>query len=150
SRGIEGRRRSMRQSTAMTVAADIADPRVFPDGLDPAFASQIERAAASLASQSVSGAEQHDALLTSDLVRALRAGNGAWLANLLRAAPSAAIARHLWRRLVAAWSEAAGKDGNAVGVTLFAMPIVIVAGQSDEGPASRIEGVLPDSARVRA
>src|SRR5262249_57720346 len=119
---------------------------VLRDGRDPAVGWQMGGGAASLASQSVSGAEQHDALLTSDLVRALRAGNGAWLADLLRAAPSAAIARHLWRRLVAAWSEAAGKDGNAVGVTLFAMPIVIVAGQPDEGPASRIEGVLPDSA----
>src|SRR5215469_4916078 len=139
----------MRQS-AMSAAADIADPRIFPDQVEEAFAVQVQRAAASLASQSISGAERYDALVTSDIARALREGRTEWLTNLTAAAPSGAIARHLWRRFVAAWDEAAASDRDTVGATLFAMPVVIVAGQSGAGPETRLEGVLPDSARLRA
>jgi len=139
----------MRQS-AMSVAGDIADPRIFPDRVDEAFAVHVERAAASLASPSISGAEQYDALVTSDIVRALRERRTEWLAGLTAAAPSRAIARHLWRRLVAAWDEAAANGPDTVSATLFAMPVVIVAGQSGAGPETRLEGVLPDSARLCA
>ena len=82
----------------MPVAADIPDPRSFPDRIEPAFAPEIDRAAASLASTSVAGADANDAALTEDLLDALRSGDAAWLAGLLAAAPSAAIARQLWRR----------------------------------------------------
>jgi len=134
----------------LTVAADVPDPRVFPERVEATFALQVDRAAASLASSSASGADQYDGLVTSDMARALSAGNGMWLAGLLGAAPSAAVARQLWRELVSAWDHATRSEQGAVGVTLFAMPIVIVAARADDGAASRLEGALPDSGRLRA
>jgi hypothetical protein len=133
----------------VTVAPDIADPRIFPSAVDPAFALQVERATASLASSSTSGADHYDALVGSDIARALSAGNGMWLAGLLAATPSATVARQLWRQLVAAWDRAAGSERGAVGIALFAMPIVIVAAQPAAGPERRLEGVLPDIERLR-
>jgi hypothetical protein len=139
----------MRQSPAMPLSFDILDPRSFPERVDPAFAREIERAAASLASTSVSGAEAQDAELTSRMICALRTGEGEWLAGLLAAAPSAAIARALRRRMIAAWDEAVA-DGSTVPAQLFALPIVIVAGKSSASAPDRIEAVLPEREAVRA
>jgi hypothetical protein len=136
--------------TTLTTATDIADPRVFPERVEAAFALHVERAAASLASSSASGAENCDALVASDMAHALNAGNAMWLAGLLAAAPSAAIARQLWRQLVSAWEQTTHSEQGAVGVTLFAMPIVIVAARADDAAPSRLEGALPDSGRLRA
>jgi hypothetical protein len=55
------------------------------------------------------------------------AGDGADLAALLDTAPSVAVARHLWRQLEAAWRDRTAADAGGVTVTLFALPIVIVA-----------------------
>lgn len=134
----------------MHVAADIPDPRSFPDRIEPAFAPQIDRAAASLASTSVTGADTNDAALTHDMLDALRSGDAAWLAGVLAAAPSAAIARQLWRRLIAAWDEASMRSDDAVAAHLFALPIVIVAGSSSATERGRIEGVLAQPERLQA
>jgi hypothetical protein len=134
----------------MIIASDIADPRSFPDRVEPLFALEVERAAASLASTSASGAEALDAALTVQMVDALRTGKGEWLANLLAAAPSAAIARALRRRMIAAWDEAVADGMAGVAAQLFALPIVIVAGKSSASAPSRIEMVLPEPERVRA
>ena len=134
----------------MPVAADIPDPRGFPDRIEPAFALQIDRAAASLASPSVVGSDASDAALTEDMLDALRSGDAAWLAGLLAAAPSAAIARQLWRRLIAAWDEALKRSDDAVAAHLFALPIVIVAGSSSATERGRIEGVLAQPERLQA
>ena len=134
----------------MVVATDIADPRSFPDRVDPAFALEIERAAASLASTSVFGAEAQDAALTAQMIDALRTGKGEWLAGLLSAAPSATIARALGRRMIAAWDEAVADGKAGVAARLFALPIVIVAGKSSAAAPERIEAVLPEPERVQA
>ena len=134
----------------MPVAADIPDPRSFPDRIEPAFAPEIDRAAASLASTSVAGADANDAALTEDLLDALRSGDAAWLAGLLAAAPSAAIARQLWRRLIVAWDEAFKRSDDAVAAHLFALPIVIVAGSASATERGRIEGVLAQPDRLQA
>jgi hypothetical protein len=133
----------------MPVAADIPDPRSFPDRIEPAFAPEIDRAAASLASTSVAGADANDAALTEDLLDALRSGDAAWLAGLLAAAPSAAIARQLWRRLIVAWDEALKRSDDAVAAHLFALPIVIVAGSASTTERGRIEGVLAQPDRLQ-
>jgi len=140
----------VRQSAAMPVAADIPDPRSFPDRIESAFARQIDRAAASLGSTSVAGADANDAALSKDMLDALRLGDAAWLAGLLAAAPSAAIARQLWRRLIAAWDEALKCNDDAVSAHLFALPIVIVAGCSIATESGRIEGVLAEPERMQA
>jgi hypothetical protein len=134
----------------MTVTANIADPRIFPERVQAVFAAQVDRATASLASSSASGADHYDALVASEMAEALSAGNATWLAGLLAAAPSAAIARQLWRQLVSAWDQATRSEHGAVGVILFAMPIVIVAARQGDGLENKLEGVLPDSGRLRA
>jgi hypothetical protein len=134
----------------MPVAADIPDPRSFPDRIEPAFAPQIDRAAASLGSTSVAAADANDAAVTEDMLDALRSGDAAWLAGLLAAAPSAPIARQLWRRLIVAWDEALKRSDDAVAAHLFALPIVIVAGSSSAAERGRIEGVLAQPERLQA
>ena len=132
------------------MAVDITDPRRFPEHADGAFAAQIELAAASLESSSTARAAEIDQRLTGDLARAIRAGDATWIEGLMAAAPSAAISRHLWRRLLVAWDEASHGDAKpGLAVTLFALPIVIVAGRSEAG-ASIVDAVLPDSGRVVA
>jgi hypothetical protein len=121
----------MRQSAAMAV--DITDPRRFPERADAAFDAQIELAASSLGSSSTARAAELDQTLTCDLVRVLRSGDASWIEGLLAAAPSAEIRRHFWRRLLVAWDDASRRVGEpGLAVTLFALPIVIVAGRSSE------------------
>jgi len=134
----------------MVIDADVADPRSFPDRVNPAFDLEIERAAASLASMSVSGADVQDTALTEKMIDAMRTGGGEWLASLLAAAPSAAIARTLQRRMIAAWDEAVADGPAGVAAQLFALPIVIVAGKSSGSAPSLIEAVITEPERVRA
>jgi hypothetical protein len=134
----------------MPPAVDIPDPRNFPDRIEPAFAPQIERAAASLGSTSVAGADVHDFALTKDMIDALGSGDAAWLSGLLAAAPSAAIARQLWRRLIAAWDDAPKHSDDALAAHFFALPIVVVAGSSSAGEPRRIDSVLADPGRLQA
>ena len=139
---------AVRQSTAVPPAVDIADPRTFPPGGAGRFAPQIERAAASLAATSVAVAAEHDRVLSTELAHALGTSDGDGLAELVAAAPSAAIARHLWRRLLIAWGEASAGASEGVGLTLFALPVVMVVGQSSDEPGSKINGLLRDSGRL--
>jgi hypothetical protein len=132
----------------MPAAVDIADPRSFPASVDPAFAREMEHAAASLASTAVAGAEEIDAGLVAWMTDALRAGDGQWLAALVAAAPSAAIARYLWRRLLSAWNDASASGEEGLDLTLFALPVVLVTGQLSGEGESRIECVLRDSCRL--
>jgi hypothetical protein len=129
----------------MPVATDIADPRNFPASVDPTFAREMERAAASLASTAVANAEEIDAGLVERMADALRDGEGQWLSALLAAAPSAAIARYLWRRLLSAWSEMSVRAAEPVGLTLFALPVVLVTGRLSGSGESRIDCALPDN-----
>ena len=140
------------------------DPRKFPD----AAAAPVECAnlhALAAASQSAQGLEA--AALDTQVVRALRAmlapGQGDRLAAVFATAPSVAVHRHLWRLLVecerqlAAVGAAQGAGGGAgegvgdeaLAVTVFALPLVIVAGIEGEQPAqATISGVLDDAAAL--
>jgi hypothetical protein len=133
----------MRQFDRMSI--DIADPRAYSAPTDPIQESLIRLAQASLAASSASRAEEIDATLVSALAGHLQ-GEDAWrLADLFSAAPSAAVARHIWRRLIDGWRAASAAEGDRVVATLFALPVVIVAGatSSDSSPAaSTLGGVL--------
>ncbi|MGC1816155.1 MAG: hypothetical protein WA900_00665, partial [Casimicrobiaceae bacterium] len=61
------------------------------------------------------------------LVSLIRSGNGVAVANALTAAPAMPAARQLWRSLEAAERDAAASVG-ALATTLFAIPVVVVAG----------------------
>ena len=133
----------MRQFDRMSI--DIADPRAYSAPTDPIQESLIGLAQASLAASSASRAEEIDATLVSALAGHLQ-GEDAWrLADLFSAAPSAAVARHIWRRLIDGWRAASAAEGDRVVATLFALPVVIVAGatSNDSSPAaSTLGGVL--------
>jgi hypothetical protein len=137
------------------VPIDIADPRTFPERVDPAHAPLIELAEASLAATSAARADAIDRTLTTALAEWLESGDALLLADLIAAAPSVAIARQLWRRLIDAWSVASrGSAADGVAATLFAVPVVVIAGSQStlETPASvpGIGGVLSDTARLAA
>jgi hypothetical protein len=127
---------------------DIDDPRVYAVKTEPAHAQLLEMAEASLAATSTARSDEIDRALVAALVQRLTAGEGAFLAELLAAAPSASVARHLWRRLVDAWRQASGDAAAGLGATLFAIPLVlVVAGNDGDG---EIAGVLGDAARIAA
>ena len=78
-------------------------------------------------------------------LRAQLGGDGAALAAISAGAPSVDVARHLWRALDAAWRERRAPR-TALAVTVFAMPLVIVAGREGAGG----DGVLPASSPIPA
>jgi hypothetical protein len=146
--------RCMRHATIDRVSIDIADPRAFSAPTGATQESLIRLAEASLAASSASRAEEIDRTLVSVLAGHLEADDALWLADLFPAAPSAAVARQLWRRLIDAWRAASAPEkGDRVVATLFALPVVIVAGatsNASEPVASTLAGVLVDTERVTA
>lgn len=128
---------------------DIDDPRVFPAQPDAASASLFRLADASLAASSAARSGEIDRTLAAALVQRLSEDDGLFLAELLAAAPSAAVARHLWRRLGEAWDDAS-RDGSAerLTATLFAIPVVLIAAGTDA--EARIACVLADVQPVAA
>ena len=136
------------------MSADIADPRVFPEDVDATHAPLIELAEASLAAQTAIRAEEIGRALTTALVDRLHSGEALLLAEVIAAAPSAAIARALWRCLIEAWGLASDDGVGGVAASLFALPVVIVAGREPgDEPAetvAAIPGVLADTTRLAA
>ena len=130
---------------------DIADPRVFPAGADTVYAPWFALAASSLADSSTARADEFDRALTTQLVQRLGDGDGSWLAGLFDAAPSVAIARHLWRRLIEAWRDASRvAAGERIAATLFALPVVVVVGNQTSSALPLVGGVLGDPERIGA
>jgi len=129
--------------------AVIPDPRVFPDA---ASAPLPARSLYALAEASLSAATGNRAdLLDRELQAALAtrlADDADGLVALLAGAPSAAVARHLWRLVDAAWREAARSEGANLAVTVFALPIVIVTGVERAGQDGELTGVLSDPAKL--
>ena len=134
------------------MSAEISDPRTHDDRVGSSHAPLIELAEASLAASSSSRADAIDRTLTAALALRLEAGDAPFLAELIAAAPSVAVARQLWRRLIDAWRAASRKDAaEGLAATLFAIPVVVIVGsQSSEDVPKipRITGVMPDTARL--
>ena len=130
---------------------DIADPRIFPVATDSPYASLYALAATSLASASMARAEELDRAVAAQIEHYLRAEDGSALAATIDAAPSVAIARHLWRRLIEAWRNASTVgDSERLRATLFTMPVVIVAGSQNASAMPPVECVLNDPDRAGA
>jgi hypothetical protein len=137
------------------VLIDIADPRAFPEQAEPSHAPLIELAEASLAATSAARADAIDRTLTTALAERLESGDALLLADLIAAAPSVAIARQLWRRLIDAWGVASRRSAaDGVAATLFAVPVVVIAGSQSTvdapAPVPAVAGVLSDTARLAA
>ncbi|TMG87255.1 MAG: hypothetical protein E6H74_01625 [Betaproteobacteria bacterium] len=132
---------------------DIADPRVFPERIDAAHSILVELAQASLAAPSRTRVEEIDRALVAALVERLRSRDGRQVSDLIAASPSAAVARHLWRRLIEAWREASRPGAEqSVAVTLFALPLVIIAaanaGDGADAVSAEIAGVLGETEKL--
>ena len=138
-----------------SMSLDIADPRTPSETVAAMHAPLIELAKARLEATSEIRADEIDRALTGVLMERLRSGEALLLADAIAAAPSVAIARQLWRRLIDAWALATRADsGGDIVAALFAIPVVIVAGSpsSTDGapPTAAISGLLADTARLAA
>jgi hypothetical protein len=128
---------------------DIDDPRLFAAHAESSQTPLFEMAEASLAASAVARADEIDRALVMALTQRLIAGEGSFVAELLDAAPSAPIVRHLWRRLIDAWREASRReDDDGLTATLFAIPLVLVAAGKDAD--GEIAAVLVDTLRIAA
>jgi hypothetical protein len=126
----------------LDLAAAVPDPRQFP--AVPAAAADLplyRRAEESLEASTRLAAQAVDAKLSRDLADRL-AGEGAQLARLVDGAPSVAVARHLWRLIDGVSSEPSG--GGTLAVTVFALPLVLVAGLAATRGEATLAGVLAD------
>ena len=131
----------------------IADPRVFPDA---SAAPAAVRALYALAEESLASESGHRSeTVDRTLIAALRASlavdaDGEALAAAIATAPSVATARHLWRALDAAWRETVALEGAGLAVSVFALPLVIVAGIEGGNGTGVLPGVLADPVRLAA
>jgi len=128
----------------------IADPRFFPDpdAATPEVAALYRQAEASLAAHTGRDADAADRALRIALASRL-AGDGARLAVVVAGAPSVAVARHLWRLLDGLCHPASSPAGG-VAVTVFAIPVVIVAGIEGATTGGTLPGVLPNPEALAA
>jgi hypothetical protein len=139
-----------RSTTALPESPNLApDPRVFPD---IASAQEPARSLYVLASRALRGDNPREAeAIDRDFLAVLKAqleADGPSLARLLAGAPSTDVARYLWRALDAAWREATRAHGSALGVTMFALPLVVVAGRDGAGNGGVLPGIVADPAKV--
>ena len=127
-------------------ALDLDDPRAWPRAnaaIPPYVDAQRAVDAATRAD-----ADALDARLRDWVARALAAGEGELLARTLGEAPSLAIARHL-RRLLAD-VERAPHASSELHTTLFAIPVIVVAGLDTGAAPVSLGAVLPDVAALAA
>ncbi len=128
---------------------EVPDPRIFPDAgsVAPEAASLHALAGASLAADTGLRADASDRELRRALARRLE-GDGGTLAALIDSAPSVAIARHLWRQLDAVWREMTIDRAAGLAVTVFAIPLVVVAGVEAANGETTLPGVLETPQRL--
>jgi len=113
----------------------IGDPRVWPAAAaaEPYAGALHQHAAKSLTAATLSDAEPHNGAIADAFRAFIVKRDGAALSKIFESAPSAAIYRHLWRELVRAETAS---DGAAMAMTVFALPLTIVAGRESSDDAS--------------
>jgi hypothetical protein len=119
----------------------LPDPRVYSRVVTDEIIALAEQ---SLAAEIAVQQEKLDQALRVALRSALRAGEGARLAQAISHAPGPDIARHIWRRLAEAFAQSA--DATLVS-RLFALPVVLVAAARKP---LQIAGLLSDTAALRS
>ncbi len=107
---------------------DIDDPRVWSAAASPKATEVHALAAASLGAATGEASDRLDADIVLRLRALLDTDDGGALAEVFATAPGAAVYRHLWRLLTRAESAS---DGDALRATVFALPVVIVAGLAE-------------------
>ena len=125
---------------------ELPDPRRYahPGAAVPEAAALHDLAARSLGAATAQESGVLDGAIASALEAMLARVDGAALAVVLDSAPTLAVYRHLWRTLSRLASTARhANDGLAV--TLFAIPVVIVAAVSGNAELpTQLPGVVPD------
>ena len=129
-------------------ATAIADPRQW-SAQAPVGAAHLHRLAReSFGAATVQESERCDAEIRATLDAMLHARDAAPLADAFATAPAADVYRHLWRQFERA--EATLRDDVLRG-TVFALPVVIVAGIAEGGQAhALLPGVLDDAGAIAA
>ena len=92
--------------------------------------SLIALAASSLAETSTARADEIDRALMMQVAHHLHDGDGSWLTGAdPRCSAVVGGGTAIWRRLLQAWRHALrAAEGEQLAATLFALPVVIVAG----------------------
>jgi len=125
------------------------DPRVFPDpSAAPTDAARLHAlAAASQAAATTQEAAVLDTTIRQSLDTLLAPGRGAELAEVFATAPSVAAYRHLWRLM--AQCELAPGPAGTLNVTVFALPVIVVAGiEAGHDAQAVLPCVLSDVAAI--
>ena len=130
-------------SSLEAAVSDLEDPRVWPTV--PAADAGVARLHAIAAAGVDAGTTREEDARRDEAQHALevlmRSGDGRSLASVLTDAPSLAVARYLWRLLETNETERAASTA-ALSTTLFAIPVVVVAGLAEEGARATLPGVL--------
>jgi hypothetical protein len=127
--------------------ADLDDPRGWPQAAP--LRVPFDAAAQSIAAGTQGEADACDARVRRWLADAMSDGEGDRLARTLALAPSPALARHV-RRLLADGERDLGSPRDALGATLFAIPVIVVAAQNIAAPAVTVDAVLRDAEAIAA
>ena len=121
----------------------LADPRAYSPASDaPADVRQLFALAE--AALAASTGDRVDAL-NAQIHSALRArldSAPASVTSLLNDAPSADVARHLWRQVEAAARASPPAEADGISAVIFAIPIVVVAALDREDASVRLTGTL--------
>ena len=130
-------------------AFTVPDPRIFPsiESAAPALRTLYALAEESLAADSQQRADACDRELHAALARYLES-DGTELAAALSHAPSVAVTRHLWRLVDSVWNARA-HDGT-LAVTVFALPLIVVAGIEGGSERRSLRATLLHPERVAA
>lgn len=122
--------------------SDLADPRVWSDAPAAGAASaEVHVAVASaIDAHTRQDADRHDADARRLLLQMLQASRTDALADAFASAPSVAVARHLWRLL--AEIERGDEAAPALQTTLFALPVILVAGLDAGAAPVTLAGVI--------
>ena len=134
----------------MTLDA-LPDPRSFAEASGvPAWAAEVHELAAEGLEASTGQAADALTEALAHRLRPMLGGDGDAIATLLRLSPSVAVNRHL-ARAVAQEARRPRSDGEGLALTLFAIPIVLVAAlTARDGARVRVPGVLDDAEAIRA
>jgi hypothetical protein len=128
-------------------ALDLDDPRTWPTA-NAAIAPYAD-ARQAIDATTRAEADALDARLRDWVTRALAAREGELLARTVAQAPSPAIARHL-RRVLTDVERAPLHASGELYTTLFAIPVIVVAGLDAEAVPVTLDAVLSDVAPLAA
>lgn len=125
--------------------ADLDDPRVWPAAAPAQM--PFDAAERAIAAETQAEADACDSRVRQWLLDAVTREEGERLSRTLADAPSPDLARHV-RRLLADVERERTSPRDALGTTLFAIPVIVVAAQSAVAPAVTLDAVVADAAAM--